>query len=157
MDLRHSEDYYIRTLLNKVKLKEIMAKKVIAIDVKEPFSRVEEKFREFGIRHLPVVREKKILVGIITQRDLYRIQSPRKKIDDKWYYDKQILDSYTLGKVMTPDPLTLKPDNTVADALLMMVDRKYGCIPIVEKKRSLCGLVTQIDILRIGAQILREK
>ena len=157
MELKHTEDFHIRSLLNKVKLQEVMTKEVITIDINEPFSHVEEKFMRYHIRHLPVVENKDKLVGIVTQRDLYRIQSPRKLEEGDWYYDKEMLDSHILKSVMTPNPFTLGPENSVAEALLVMVDYKYGCIPIVRKDNILCGIITQIDILRIGAQILREK
>ena len=156
MDLKHTEDYYIRSLLNKVRIDEIMTKKVIALGEGEPFSRVEEIFRESHIRHLPIVDGKFRLVGIITQRDLYRIQSPRCDEDGNWFYDKEALDSHILKHVMTKNPMTLRSDNTVAEALLLMVDKKYGSIPIVDKDNILCGIITQIDILKIGAQIIRE-
>jgi len=157
MDLKHTEDFYIRSLLNKVKLKDIMVQKVITIDVHEPFSQVEKKLIRYRIRHLPVIENNDKLVGIITQRDLYRIQSPRRLESGDWFYDKETLDKYILKSVMTPNPFTLGTDNTVAEALLAMVDYKYGCIPIVEKDNLLRGIITQVDILRIGAQILREK
>lgn len=156
MVLRHSEDYFIRTLLGKVRLNEIMVKEVIALNVNDPFSRVEEIMRERHVRHIPVVDEHYKLVGIITQRDLYRIQPPRKDEDGNWFYNKEMLDGNILKHVMTKNPFALNPDHTVADCLLIMVDRKYGCIPVVDKDRILCGIVTQIDILRIGAQIIRE-
>lgn len=156
MDLKHSEDFYIRALLNKVKLQEIMGGRVIAIREDEPFSRVEEIFRERHIRHLPIVDDNHKLVGIMTQRDLYRISAPRRDEDGNSVYDKETLDGYVLKHVMTKNPFTLTPNNTVAEALLAIVDKKFGCIPIVDQYRTLVGIVTQIDILRIGAQILRE-
>ncbi len=157
MDLKHTEDFFIRSLLNKVQLKEIMTRDIIVIDVNAPFSQVYDKFANNKIRHLPVVVDKNHLVGIITQRDLYRIQSPRHLEDGEWYYDREMLDSYILQKVMTPKPFILTPEHSVAAALLAMVDYKYSCIPIVERGDVLCGIITQIDILKIGAQILREK
>jgi len=45
MDLKHSEDYDVKALLNKVKLKEIMTPKIIIIPEHERFSIVEEKMR----------------------------------------------------------------------------------------------------------------
>src|SRR3989338_663504 len=150
MDLKHSEDFFIRTLLNKVKLQEIMVDRVIAIREDESFSRVEEIFRERHIRHLPVVNSEFKLVGIITQRDLYRITPPRKDDEGKMVYDKEILDGYILKNVMTKNPFSLSPNNTVAEALLVMVDKKFGCIPITDQFKTLVGIVTQIDILRIG-------
>lgn len=151
-----NEVFYVRKLLQEVKLKDVIAPKVIAINVDEPFSHVEEKMREFCIRHLPIVDKDNKLVGIITQRDLYRIQSPHKDEDGNWFYDKELLDTHILKYVMTPDPFTLSFDNHLSDALLHMVDRKYGCIPIVDEGKMLLGVITQIDILNIAAQILRE-
>ena len=154
MDLTHPEDYYIRLLLNKVKIAEIMNRKVISIREDEPFSRVEQKLREFNIRHLPVVNADGRLVGIITQRDLFRIQSPRRLEDGSWYYDPKSLDAYILTNVMTPNPTVLNPRDSLAQVILLMSDTKYGCIPIVENK--LCGIITQYDIIKIAARILRE-
>ncbi len=156
MQLTHSEDFYIRELLNKVTLQEIMVSRVIAIREDEPFSRVEEIFREKRIRHLPVVNRDFKLVGIISQRDLFRITPPRKDDEGKLIYDKDILDGYILKNVMTKNPFSLTPNNTAADALLAMVDKKFGCIPIVDQFKTLVGIVTQVDMLRIAAQILRE-
>ena len=154
--LKYSENFYIRALLNKVKLKEIMVEDPIFLHADDPFSRVEESFRKHHIRHLPIVGDNRKLVGIITQRDLYRISTPRKDEEGNLVYDKETLDSYILKYVMTKDPAVLLPDNTVAEALLLIVDKKYGAIPIVDQHHVLCGIVTQIDILRFGAQILRE-
>ncbi|MFH1360575.1 MAG: CBS domain-containing protein [Candidatus Omnitrophota bacterium] len=156
MELKYSENYYIRSLLNKVKIQEIMTKKVICLNQDEPFSHAAKKFQEYEIRHLPVLDNKNKLVGIITQRDLYRICSPRKREDGTWFYDQEILDDFILKHVMTQQVTTLSSENSVADALLIMADKKYGCIPIVDKSQTLCGIISQIDILQIGAQILRE-
>lgn len=155
-DLKYSEDFYIRKLLNKVKLVEIMIDKMITIRMDEPFSHVEQKLREHGIRHLPVVDKDYKLIGIITQRDLFRTCPPRKDEEGKLVYDKETLDSYILEYVMTKNPVALTPSHTAADALLLMVDKKFGCIPIVDKYNTLCGIITQIDMLRIAAQIVRE-
>lgn len=155
-DLKYPEDYYIRKLLYKVKLVDIMIDKLITVRVDEPFSHVEQKLREHGIRHLPVVDKDFKLVGIVTQRDLFRTCPPRKDDEGKLIYDKEILDGFILEYVMTKNPIALTPSHTAADALLLMVDKKYGCIPVVDKYQTLCGIITQIDMLRIAAQIVRE-
>ena len=140
-----------------VQLKHIMTEKVITINVDDRFSLVEEKMREFRIRHLPVIDKNKKLVGIVTQRDLYKVQSPRRDENGNWFYDKESLDEHILKYVMTPEPFTLKPEDHLGDAILHMVDRKYGSIPIVNEKHHVIGIITQIDILRIAAEIVRRK
>ena len=156
MDPKCNESYYIKILLDKVKIDEIMTKKVISIHEDDRFSLVEEKLREFNIRHLPVIDANGKLVGIVTQRDLYRTQSPRHLEDDTWYYDQKSLDSHILKHVMTPDPYALNPEDSVVKAVLLMVERKYGCLPVVKKDRTLCGIITRHDILKITARILKE-
>ena len=156
MDIKCSESYYVRKLLLETKIKMIMTMKVVSIGEGEPFNHVEEKFKIHRIRHLPVVDKDNKVEGVISQRDLYKIQSPRKLEDGTWYYDSEMLDQFILNRVMNKEVLVLNPENSVADAVLKMVDTKYGCIPIVDKDNVLCGIITQVDVLKLAAQILRQ-
>ncbi len=151
----HPESPHIRAFYMKVRLSEIMTRDVIFLFDDDPFSLVEEKLRENRIRHLPVVDFQKKLVGLITQRDLYRIHSPRKDEDGNWYYDKESLNEHVLKEAMTKTPVALSPDDFLGTAILIMVDNKYGCIPIIDDDGKLVGIVTQHDMLKIPAEILR--
>jgi IMP dehydrogenase len=44
------------------------------------------------------------------------------------------------------DPITLMPENTIADALRIMKDNKIGGIPIVDKNHKLVGILTNRDL-----------
>lgn len=48
--------------------------------------------------------------------------------------------------VMTPDPLTVTPDLPVKEAARLMVERKIGCLPVLEGGR-LVGIVTEGDLI----------
>ena len=135
MDLKHSEDYFIRILLNKIKLEEIMISPVTSLNVHAPFSQVEERMRTHNIRHLPIINDHNELVGLMTQRDLYRIHPPRQLIEGTWYYDKAELDTYNLAQLMIANPFTLRRTDSAATALLAMAEKKYGCIPIVDDEK----------------------
>ena len=154
--LQHSEDFYIKTLLNKVLLREIMTTPVISVHVEAPFHEVADKITKNKIRHLPVVDENNKLVGLITERYLYKIQSPRRLEDGTWYYDQEALDSFILRNVMISNPLSLRPDNTVGEAILKMVQSREWSISITQKDGTLCGIVTYTDLLELAAQILME-
>ena len=156
MSEKHPEDPHIRAFFMKVRLSEIMIREVISLFDDDPFSLVEEKMRENCIRHLPVVDFQKKLVGIITQRDLYRTHTPRKDEDGNWFYDKESLNEHVLKDAMTKSPVSLSPDDFLGTAVMLMVDNKYGCIPLVDDDGKLVGIVTQHDILKIPAGILRE-
>lgn len=154
--LKYPENYYIRVLLTKVKIKEIMVSKVICAKVNDKVSQVEKIMRDRSIRHLPIVDDKNKLVGILTQRDIFRIQSPHRDEDGNWFYNSETLDTYILANIMTKNPFTLSPEDTVATALLAMYAKKFGCIPIVYENHELAGIVTQTDILGMAVRILKE-
>ena len=154
--LKRGEDFYIKKVLQETKLKDFMTTPVVSIDVDAPFSQVAEKIGNSSKRHLPVIDQNKKLVGLMSQRDLYKIQPPRKLIDGEWFYDKESLDSIILKSVMIKNPFSMHQENSIGEALLAMVRFRYGCIPIVDKDNVLCGIITQTDILKIAAQIVNE-
>jgi CBS domain-containing protein len=129
-------------------LKDVMVTDPYVLNVDDHFSMVEEYFHLYNIRHLPVVDKDGILKGIISQRDLYRVRSPRRTIDGEDVYDKQELNGFILKNVMTKDPFALHPNDTLDQAIDAMVTQKYGCIPIVSDENKLLGIVTQIDVLK---------
>jgi len=133
-------------------LKDVMVTDPYVLNVDDHFSMVEEYFHLYNIRHLPVVDKDGILRGIISQRDLYRVRSPRRTIEGEDVYDKQELNGFILKNVMTKDPFTLHPNDTLDQAIDAMVTQKYGCIPIVNDENKLLGIVTQIDVLRAIAE-----
>lgn len=47
---------------------------------------------------------------------------------------------------MIYDPVTIKRDNTVADALVLMREHKIGGIPVVDDEKILIGIVTNRDL-----------
>ncbi|NQU74199.1 MAG: CBS domain-containing protein [Candidatus Omnitrophica bacterium] len=138
--------------LHKLLLKDIMVKEPFTIDIDDPFGKVWEMFRAHGIRHLPVIDDKGTLRGIVTQRDLYRTASPRKTMEGELVYDKADLDKHILKYVMTKKVVSLSPDQTLKNAVDLMVNSKYGCIPIVDSNKCLVGIVTQVDVLKVIAE-----
>jgi IMP dehydrogenase len=47
---------------------------------------------------------------------------------------------------MIVDPITLRPENTIGDALKIMEENKIGGIPIVDENKKLKGIVTNRDL-----------
>ena len=43
--------------------------------------------------------------------------------------------------------ITVQPDTDIGEAGKIMLDRKFGCLPVVEGDR-LVGMVTETDMLR---------
>ncbi|MFZ5802892.1 MAG: HPP family protein [Candidatus Omnitrophota bacterium] len=134
-------------MLKDVPIREIMASPAVTIHVQDPFHIVEQKFRMKGIRHLPVLDDHGKVVGLVTQRDLYRTVSPH-KTESGADYDEETLDEFILEYVMKKEPLVLRPDDKISDAIEIMARRKFGCIPIVDDAGRSVGILTETDILK---------
>ena len=53
----------------------------------------------------------------------------------------------TVAEIMTREPFTLGPDDTVESARQMMAQHRIRHIPIVDNSDNLVGLITQRDVL----------
>ncbi len=49
---------------------------------------------------------------------------------------------------MTPNPVTVKPDSTVWEAVLRMDELDVGAVPVVDEFGKLVGIFTERDLLR---------
>ena len=59
--------------------------------------------------------------------------------------------------IMTTDPHTLRPEETVRDALLLMQSGRYRNVPMVDDGHRLVGVVRQVDILKFLAESFPEE
>ena len=84
-----------------------------------------------------VLEQDGTLAGIITDGDLRRHMGPD-------------LTAKTVEAVMTKNPVTMKPNALVAEALEMVETRNIGAIIVAEGGKP-TGLVHVLDLLKIGA------
>ncbi|GIX48527.1 MAG: hypothetical protein KatS3mg131_2738 [Candidatus Tectimicrobiota bacterium] len=101
--------------------------------------------RDKRIRHLPVVSGKR-LVGIVTDRDLREAMPSPATTLTRGEIAYQ-LDTTPVKTCMTREVVTVTPDTDVVQAARLLLDRKFGCLPVVEHHR-LVGIVTEMDFLR---------
>ena len=90
------------------------------------------------IHHLPVVEGERLL-GIVTDTDL-RNATLRGAAEGGEGAPR------TVGEVMTRDVVTLGPDDTIDDAMLILSRQRFGALPVVDGER-LVGIVAKADVL----------
>ncbi len=60
----------------------------------------------------------------------------------------------SIAEVMTPDVYTLGPDDSLAQARSMMVEKHIRHIPIVNQQQEVLGLLTHRDLLSAADSVL---
>lgn len=101
---------------------------------------------ENKIRHLPVVKEGKQLIGIITRQ---RMAIPPERLGslDVWEITSFLAD-LTVEKVMVKgdELVTIGPNATLEESARLMIKHKIGSLPVVEDG-IVIGIITEIDLL----------
>jgi acetoin utilization protein AcuB len=85
-------------------------------------------------------------VGVVSQRDLFRSALAAAL----GYGEKAqtvLLRTIRVKEVMREPAITVSPAATAKEATRLMLERKIGCLPVVEG-RTLVSIVTETDILR---------
>jgi len=102
--------------------------------------------RTHHIRHLPVANGK-VLVGLLSDRDIRKASPSLLSGIGKNDYE-QVLDDTSVARIMTREPFTVTETTTLADAVSVLVEKKFGSLPVVEGD-ELVGIFTEIDALKI--------
>ena len=127
-----------------MKVQDIMVKEVATLDIEDELSLANDIMRLGRIRHLPVVAREQV-VGIISERDLFR-SSLAQALGYGNKDSREVMRTLRIKDVMVKKVITIPPDMELKDAVAIMVERKIGCLPVVQDDKLL-GLITETDIL----------
>ncbi|MFP2933213.1 CBS domain-containing protein [Pyxidicoccus sp. 3LG] len=126
---------------------ELMTRDVVTLKETQNLSRADELLRLHRIRHLPVLRQGK-LVGLVTHRDLLRaasVHATDPAAQPLWAAD-----------IMTRDVETVGAEMPLKDAVELMLKHKYGCLPVVDPSGVLLGILTEADLVRYARHLIGE-
>jgi CBS domain-containing protein len=129
-----------------MKVKDIMVRDVATLDVGDELSLANDIMKLGRIRHLPVVEGKK-LVGILSERDLFR-SSLVEALGHEPGKARDVMKAIRIQDIMVKNLVTIPPDADVKEVVQLMLKYKIGCVPVVAGN-ELIGLVTETDILML--------
>jgi len=125
-------------------LSHVMSTKLLTCSPEDEIDDVWQRMRERSFAACPVVERGKP-VGIVTQQNLlerggvfpgFEAKKGRFKAPSK------------ISFVMKTPVVSLKPDDSVRDAALLMLERNIGRVPIVDDKGILVGIVDREDVAK---------
>ncbi|WP_457574232.1 CBS and ACT domain-containing protein [Desulfolithobacter sp.] len=127
-------------------IKDWMTTAILTVDINTSVMRATRIMKENNIRRLPVMSHGK-LVGVVTDRDL-KEASPSTTSDVDLHEMYYLLSEMKIKDVMTDKCISLREDDTLEKAALVMLKEKISGIMILDAGGNLVGLLSETDILR---------
>jgi acetoin utilization protein AcuB len=130
-------------VIGPTEVADVMTGKVVTLSPHHSFNEVANLMNDRYFRHCVVVDNSRQVVGVISDRDILRslARNPNSR-------------SKSLEQFMTRNPVTVKRNTPIVDAVSKMLAKRINCLPVVEDDGSVCGIVTSTDLLKSYQQLL---
>ena len=126
-------------------VRDLMTQQVYSASLSDNLATVSDLMDSLNVHQLPIVDRSGDFIGLIHSRDL--------QTDSEAYQllplseARQWLESRSVGEILTEDPPTIEPSETIDEAGRVMLENKLGCLPVIEGER-LVGILTEADFVR---------
>jgi len=135
---------------------DIMTRDVFPLKANQTLNVVRLLMRTVRVRHVPILDEDEKFVGLLSHRDLLAY-SISKLADIDPMEQREIDRHIPIRDVMRTRIATTTADTRLTEALQMMLDNKFGCLPVVDKEQHLVGIITDEDIIRLAIKLLEKE
>jgi CBS domain-containing protein len=116
-------------------VREVMTSQVVTLPRETTLAEAARTMREQDIGDI-VVADSSGPAGLVTDRDIV-VRAVAERCDPS---------STTIGEILTSDLITVRPDDTVQSAALLMRDHAVRRVLVCEDDRSLVGIVSIGDL-----------
>ena len=133
----------------RLQVRDLMTKDPITVGAGQSLYDAYALMFEHEFRRLPVIQHGK-LAGIVTLGDIQRALSAVLTGGQTAAETTADLRASTLavGDIMSPDPITVAPGDTIQEAAEQMLENQISALPVTEDGRVV-GIVTESDIFRL--------
>jgi CBS domain-containing protein len=137
------------------KVEDLMQREVATLQASDHLDLASDVMQLGRIRHMPVVERERV-VGILSQRDLFRagissVLQFRPSSEREW------LAKISVREAMSKPVVTITPGEPLRHAVDIMNRRKIGCLPVVDDNGSLIGLLSESDLLLCLEKLLDQQ
>jgi len=131
-----------------------MTSKVITIQPDANVLEAQKIMATHQIRHLPVIDGEDVLIGFVTDRDIRSVLPYDCYKSHDCTEEKEKSAGLKIKDIMTREPLTISPSDTIQDALLLIQIKRVGAFPVVDDTGKLKGIISVRDLLRAFTNVL---
>jgi acetoin utilization protein AcuB len=127
--------------------RELMTPKPVTVTPKASIAEAWDLMNERDIRHIPVV-DNGVLVGMLSDRDLARMNLPRILAVEGIDALRRELTTPVI-EVMRADVISVGPDTGLRDVVDLLLEHKVGALPVADPASAqVVGIISYIDVLR---------
>lgn len=138
--------------LSALMVSDYMTPNPLQVGPEDPLMRALEIIRLRGVRRLPVTVGD-MLVGLVTEGDLKRAE-PSTLTDSEADFNR-VMEETPISRIMIQNPVTTTADAPLLEAAEILLNTKYGALPVVAGSRVV-GILTDNDLIRALVDALRE-
>jgi CBS domain-containing membrane protein len=136
--------------MKELKVRDVMTADPTTLKRNDKLTLADDIMRLGRVRHLPVVDDDdQSLVGIVTQRDLFR-DALAQALGYGKHAQRKILDTLSVKDVMNTSVISTTADTPLVEAAKILMERKIGSLPVVDNGR-LVGILTEGDFVSLVA------
>jgi acetoin utilization protein AcuB len=125
---------------------EIMTRDPLTISINARVADAVNALQTMHVRHLPVVDDRNVLVGIVSDRDLGSLM---KTLVENADVDRmgEPPDERDLADFVSADPIAVHEDTPVSEIIDTLVDERVGAVPVVDDADHVVGIISYVDLL----------
>jgi CBS domain-containing protein len=132
---------FMERMKGRYKVRDLMHYGPVTVPDYTPLDEVVEEMMKATVKRV-LVMSGDSLAGIISVRDLSLILFRERKRADA----VEPRSTLTAADIMTRNPVTVKPKADASEAAKIMVERRFGGIPVIDRKLE--GIITRTDLLK---------
>jgi len=139
-----------------MQVKKWMTRNPISISENTLLPEAYRILREYEIRHLPVTTETGRVIGLVSDHDIgQRLLTLLDECREAQTTGQRKVET-AVSEIMSTNVQTVRPDDSVVVAALLIHNRKIGCVPVLNGDGELEGILTTNDLLEILVSLLSD-
>lgn len=127
---------------------DLMTVDPVTVSPETDLGAVLELMDQRKIRHVLVVTGDGKLLGVLSHRDLVRAE-PFLTGNGEEADDAELTRTIKVDEIYTRDPETVDEDMSIFDAGTLLLENKFGCLPVVREDEPV-GILTEADFVKLA-------
>ena len=116
---------------------DVMTRDVVTLSPKHTFADIVSLMARHSFRHYLVAEPPRHLVGVISDRDVLRAMART----PNWH-------TSSAQELMSAQVIVASPDTELSVAAGTMLSKRINCLPVVDDRGDICGVITSTDLLK---------